>query len=148
MRRLGDVEHRDQVDERIEGKRVLEERLDDEVPAGADQQRVAVGGRFHHVFDGDIARCARLVLDHHLPAELAREALGSYTPEDIGQPARGGIHDHPDRAVRIGVLRGGGRGACAQSEADKARGCDPAGIARRQTHRQSIRMFALFTIAA
>ena len=88
MRRLGEIEHRDEIDQRIEDERVLEERLDDEISPRADHQRVSVGGRFHHVFDGDVARGARLVLDHDLLAELPREALGGEAPEDIGEPAR------------------------------------------------------------
>ncbi len=133
VRRFGDVEHRDEVDEGIEGERVLEERLDDEVPARADQQRMSVGCRFHHIFDCDVARRARLVLDHDLPAQLLREALGGHAPEDIGEAARGSIHDHPDRAVRIGVLRCG-----ARSEAEKGGDSDESGA--RRFHSVLVRM--------
>src|SRR5258706_9592038 len=104
MRRLGEVEHRDEIDQRIERERMLEEGFDDEVPARADHQGVAVCGRFHDEFDGDVARCAGLVLHHDLPAQLLREPLGGDAPEDIGEPARGSVDDHPDRAVGIGAL--------------------------------------------
>src|SRR5262249_38835464 len=57
-----------------------------------------------HVLDRHVPRGARAVLDHHLPAELARQALRSHAAEDVGEAAGRGVDDHSDRAAGVAAL--------------------------------------------
>ena len=131
LRRAGDVEHRHDVAQRIEGQRAVQERRDDDVSAGNEQQRVAVGRRFRDVFDREVARGARFVLDHHLLAEPPREAFGGHAREVIGNSAGRGPRHQADGPRRIGLgLRGRGPG---KKRGGKKRG-HPEGADRIRFH--------------
>ena len=116
MRRLGDVEYRNQVIQRIERRRLFQERLDHQVAAGTDHQRIAVRRRTHHEFRRDIPRCAGLVVHHDRLRELLRQAFRAQARKEIGESAGRSIDHQPDAAARIngGVLPRAQR--CGQRE--------------------------------
>ena len=131
LRRAGDVEDRNDVVQRIERQRAVEKWRDDDVSAGDEEQRIAVGGRFRHVLDREIASRARLVLDHDLRPELDRKAFGGHAREGVGDAAGGGARHEANRPRGIpGGLREGG----AENErADEKHG-EPDGANRFLFH--------------
>ena len=71
----------------------------------ADLQRVAVGLRARHVLDGEDAKGARLVLDHHRLAENRPHMLADDAHHDVGGAAGPERHDDLDRFRGIFLLR-------------------------------------------
>ena len=78
-------------------------------------QRVAVGRRLQHELGGEVARAARLVLDHDRLAELFAEPVSDEPRHDVGGSARRVADEDLDGFV-------GPRGGCIDGERGKQRG--------------------------
>src|SRR5439155_1869675 len=75
----------------------------------ADEQGVAVGGRFRNGFQGEVARGARTVFHEDALAQGLGEFGGDDPGDDVGCAARGVGYEDLYRAgrKRVGRLRGG-----------------------------------------
>ena len=62
------------------------------------EDRVAVGLRLGDDVGADVAAGARVILDHHRLAPLARQLLADEARGDVRRAARGERHDDPYRA--------------------------------------------------
>ena len=90
----------------------------------ADEQRVAVGGRFRNGFQSEIARCPRTVFHEDALAKGFGE-LGGHDPgDDVGRAARGVGNEDLYRSGRKGVgrLRGGRERQGGEGGGQDARG--------------------------
>ena len=86
----------------IEIEFVVKRRID-RVRRTDQEQRVAVRSRAHDRLGGDIAACARPVLDDELLAEPLRQPLTDQTREDVVRAAGGKADDDAHRPRRIGL---------------------------------------------
>ena len=116
-RRMGDERERRQADQAYGReilqrlvRRLLQVRHDRVRPARAREQRVAVGRAFRDRIRADRAARTCAVVDHERLAEHALQLLRDHARGDVGRLPRRPGHDHPDRAVGIGLRECGGRG--------------------------------------
>jgi hypothetical protein len=107
----GSPDHRDRhkILEGIVARLSIEARIDD-VSAGADQQRVAVGRCAGRGRNADIAARAAAVLHDHRLAQCIAELRIDQTRSDIGPAAGGEAGDQGDLALRILRARDVGAG--------------------------------------
>ncbi len=98
------------------------ERGADRVRVRGEQQRVAVGRRFHHLGAAEHRALAGLVLHHHLLAELLRHLLRDHAHRAVGGAAGRIRHHHPDRArgIVLGERRAGGEASEGEDERSHA----------------------------
>ena len=84
-RLLGKLDHRHEILQRIEAH--LEHVRRARHLVRRDQHRVAVRRALGGEFEADVAAAARLVLDHDLLAEHARQVIGDGAGADVGRAA-------------------------------------------------------------
>ena len=82
---------------------LIVERRVDYVWCTDEEERVAVGGRAHDGFGGDIAGGARPVLDDEWLAEPLRQPLADQAREDVIRATGGKADDQAHRPRRIGL---------------------------------------------
>ena len=82
---------------------LIVERRVDYVWCTDEEERVAVGGRAHDGFGGDIAGGARPVLDDEWLAEPLRQPLADQAREDVIRATGGKADDYAHRPRRIGL---------------------------------------------
>ena len=112
--------HGDQVLFRIEGQLAVDQRVDADAAARAQQQRVAVLGRAHGLADTDIAVGAGLVVHHHGLAQHLAHGGRDRPAHHVGRAAGGEVDDQADGAVRPCL------GLCGGCQAQRHAQCGPA----------------------
>ena len=83
---------------------------------GGEQQRVAVGRALRHEVAADDGAGARLVVDDHRLAELARHALARDAGDDVAAAPRREGHDDTDGTVGVSGAGPGGQRRGAERE--------------------------------
>src|SRR6185295_18162118 len=95
--------------------------VDDVVVGRAEQERVAVCGRAHHLAHADLAAAAGAEVDHRGLAEPLLQARLDAAQDDVARPARRIGNDDADRLGRIGLRVRGERKRAGGSKDEVAR---------------------------
>ena len=99
---MADARNRRDVMDEIEFELFIERGVDG-IGKADQKQRVAVGGSIQHGLGGDIAACARPVLNDELLAEPFRQPLRHKTGGDVGRAAGGETDDDANGARRVAL---------------------------------------------
>ena len=112
---------RREVPHRIDRHALVQVRIDRDQAVGAENQRVAIGGRGGDHLGSGVAVRAGAVLHHHRLAERFRELLPDDPRRDIRRAARRNGDDDAHGARRVGLPK---RACCERGQEEKQESAD------------------------
>ena len=118
---IADLANGGEVFDRVKTHLGKHMRVDDHRPVKTQEQGVAIGlGRSHHL-RANVARCARLVVHHHLLAQAFGQLLGDQTPAGVRHAPGSEGHHQANGLGWIDVLRPGPTQAGGQQASQQGR---------------------------